>query len=109
MREGIGEAIHNAIDTLAFVPVGFTGHTWRWEVRNISGKLRLGAVAWSINQFSYTFCPVAGISFTDDSLRDISEFCKNRTQERRAIVRKQRENKIEKVANPLPIHFAASV
>ena len=55
-----------------------------WVCRNKVAKVRLGLVYWYHKWKTYIFEPETGSEFSPDCLDDISDFCKQANEERKA-------------------------
>lgn len=64
---------------IVFNICGDTGKTKMWEVVSKEGGDRLGLVKWYPGWRRYCFFPAPNTIFEQDCLRDIAQFCENRT------------------------------
>jgi hypothetical protein len=68
-----------------------SGKTKIWEVQTTYGKGGdiLGIVDWSPHWEKYSFSPAPNTEFEEDCLRDIANFCVNKTNEHKSSGRCQ--------------------
>ncbi len=61
-----------------------TGKTNRWQVVTLDGSIVLGSVHWFGRWRGYAFFPLIDTVFERRCLRDIADFCEQKTKEHRA-------------------------
>jgi len=74
----------NAVSYIRFVPGPAKPKTLTWKV--VTANLfaaELGEVGWFARWRQYAFSPKAGTVFNKDCLREIADFCDQRTTEHR--------------------------
>ena len=76
-----------------------SGKTRRWEVLALENGDLLGRISWYGQWRCYAFMPASGCVFEKACLRDIAEFCEERTSEHR-LQRRHSRDYAEAAATP---------
>lgn len=77
--EGCGG--HYLSKWIKFVPIDPTGKTSRWQVATTDESSVLGSVHWFGRWRQYAFFPLPDTVYERQCLRDIAEFCEQKTAE----------------------------